>query len=77
MDKAAEKKSSKTKADRGDDLEISAYRPDRPSAGRIVRRTAIQEQSICWFVQKDKHIQIEKKGLPDYLEFKEEQVMLF
>lgn len=36
-----------------------------------------QEQSICWFVQKDKHIQIEKNGLPDYLEFKEEQVMLF
>lgn len=37
----------------------------------------VPRQSLCWFVQKEKHIQIEERGLPDYLELKEECMMLF
>ncbi len=38
---------------------------------------SVQEQSLCWFVQKGKHIQIAEKGFPAYLELKEEHIMLF
>lgn len=35
-----------------------------------------QGVTISWFVQKEKHQQLERKGLPDYLEIQEECLML-
>lgn len=32
-------------------------------------------QSICWFLQKDKWNILEEKGMPDYLQFPEEQLL--
>lgn len=33
-------------------------------------------ENICWFLQKDKWRMLEEKGLPDYLQFQEEQMLL-
>ncbi|MEH2943622.1 hypothetical protein VSQ32_12285 [Lachnospiraceae bacterium KK002] len=35
------------------------------------------EPAICWFVQKDRYVQTEEAGLPDWLQFREEKIMLF
>lgn len=35
-----------------------------------------KRERICWFVQKDKWPEIEKKGLPDYLKFPVEHILL-
>lgn len=37
-------------------------------------RTEVGEE-LCWFVQKDRWQEIEKKGMPDYLRFPEEKVL--
>ena len=34
-----------------------------------------EKEAICWYVQKDKWEIIREKGLPDYLELKEEQLL--
>ena len=33
-------------------------------------------QNLCWFLQKDKWRMLEDKGMPDYLQFREEQLLL-
>lgn len=33
-------------------------------------------EKICWFVQRDKRSEIEKKGMPDYLQFAKEHILL-
>lgn len=33
------------------------------------------KQTICWFLQRDKMAEVEHKGLPDYLELREENIM--
>lgn len=45
--------------------------------GRQMEQKVLPEQSLCWFVQKDRHNRIEEQGLPGYLELKEEHIMLF
>lgn len=34
-----------------------------------------EQQNICWFLQKDKWGILEEKGMPDYLQFPEEQLL--
>lgn len=33
-------------------------------------------QNICWFLQKDKWRMLEERGLPDFLQFQEDQLLL-
>lgn len=33
------------------------------------------EETVCWFVQREKMREIEEKGLPDYLRLEEEKML--
>ncbi|MCI8281795.1 MAG: ATP-binding cassette domain-containing protein [Lachnospiraceae bacterium] len=33
------------------------------------------KESICWFLQRERQQEVEEKGIPDYLEFREEKLM--
>lgn len=33
------------------------------------------KQTICWFLQRDKMAEVEQKGMPDYLQLREEDIM--
>lgn len=35
----------------------------------------VRVQNICWFVQREKQYVLEERGLPDYLEIKEEKLL--
>ena len=37
--------------------------------------TGEDAQMICWFVQREKGDELKKKGMPDYLEFKEDKIL--
>ncbi|MCI8320432.1 MAG: ATP-binding cassette domain-containing protein [Dorea sp.] len=34
-----------------------------------------KREPVCWFVQKDRWRELEEKGIPDYLKFKEEAIL--
>lgn len=34
-----------------------------------------KRKPVCWFVQKDRWKELEEKGLPDYLQFREEEIL--
>lgn len=33
------------------------------------------KQTICWFLQRDKMAEVERRGMPDYLQLREENIM--
>lgn len=52
-------------------------KPERRKAenGEVKSGEVKKEESICWFVQREKCPDIDRKGLPDFLELKEECMM--
>lgn len=43
--------------------------------GNHEKDTAKESQTICWFVQRENLEILEKKGLPDYLKFREDKIL--
>ena len=39
------------------------------------RTSGETERTICWFVQRDRLPELEERGMPDYLEIREEKIM--
>lgn len=57
------------------DLESSAVLPFEQNYYIRPEMTGEDAQMICWFVQREKGDELKKKGMPDYLEFKEDKIL--
>lgn len=53
----------------------TAYRPGTKDEKGTESEGKRKKENICWFLQKDKWGILDEKGLPDYLQFPEEQLL--
>lgn len=49
---------------------------EEPEYAALQNRKKSKQDHICWFLQKDKWRLLEEKGMPDYLQFREDQLLL-
>ncbi len=56
--------------------ETRSGKTDTADSGMSVIRTSADDNLLCWFVQGEEQNEIETRGLPDYLKFNEEHILL-
>lgn len=55
--------------------EGAAHEAGNPGSGVGNTFSGAEERTICWFVQRDQMTEMEERGMPDYLEIREEKIM--